>query len=942
MLSDADASGAVKAIAETSLTRLAAASDASERQQVLGRAAQLVREVDAADSPAALLRVLDSSAGRDFGLVNRTPAWSAEALRFARSPQPLALASAGTGSYGAAGVEPATVELAARLAPADLQQWLSALARRDGASPAEIFSRQVPLAQRALLAQGFELATQPDASELQLRATREALLGQATALLGEKGTQVRESVAQVQRLGAAVRSPQFQQLMRGEPDTRSLAAGAGLLALAASASGNDALALDLRRASAQVRAAMSLAEGVSTLTAVGTGGAALAAFGALSGAGGLDALSAGNADAGNAQLMQAIADLTDLVKTEFAKVNTKLDRITDTLDQISTDLRQLGHLQTQTYEAVSQLRGDFARLLVTMGQFEQDLKQRSLDSDEQPCRRYRQGLLPGPLDAHLFFTCLAAYRDWAGTTLAFAPADGSTLDAALVTHLGGTDFRPGEALWRSAGLVARGAEAYLGLPAAHAFTSDDQARRLASGVFSAAGANHYLLWIDRFGAQHVPPVHARLVQEDRLALMLQDLQTQQAYRDALRLPASSRAEVLTRFFDAAGAARTPEQAAALESLSGRYRQAVLDQVLKVVAGTGGAVPRVPAPAAVIVATCEPLAGVFGQSVLDSQRLVQAGLPPNLLHFGLNVQGTTTFTSAQRGLQFTLMNSGLELCLDELRPDQTMTSGRIDGRFLTARVHVRLGKAELCNREAYAEDNRRLVAGPGDPARFEALSQGAVLSAVKQCFGALTEAERANYFGGLLDEVLAEPFPDDTLRLELLAVWGRLLQTQAVRDELASVLEPALARLAFLRAYIALVHPSVWLTDDKLRIALDAGRPESLQVLAEALRCATTLADSYGTQTPATYLTADILLEDARRLCPGANFKAAFQDFTAVAPQQYGLDILRLAQTPLLRTDWGDGKDIDLSASAWLMHRLQHFIERGALPAYWEAVAGSAR
>lgn len=929
-------SGTMQILAGEALAQLASKPVAADRARLFADITTVADQVRRARSPAELLAALDSEIGRRYGLVSKTAAWNPAELRFVNTGAQLGGTNQAVALQAAAN---AARQLQTGLQAAtagDMINLMRALTGDASVEPGRLLASIAPPKQRPVLAAAFELAADGAPNEPRLRDLQQLLLENATEALLARSTDVAQTLRAVRRGNEILRAPDFQRLLGGDRTARSLLAGAQVVQWFGAASGNPQLSADIQRVTTHVKAAMQIHESLQLLAIAGSGGGAvMAAMGVLSGSSVLGGVGGAN---DTAQLMAAIAELTQLVREEFQRVNFKLDRVQDSLDQISTDLRTLGRVQELTLASVDQVRGDLSRLLVTMGQFEIGLKTLVLDVGELPCRPHRMGYNDG-VHRDLFFQCLGTYRRMAVTDVTFSSNLSGDLARDFNAQLSLGGFENGETLWQHAGLIAQGSRDWFGLTGAVEFSTPAQARILASGAYLAGGLNQYLLWVNRFGQSYVPAVHAILVQNDELPRLKQRTEQQGRYREALALPGADTRQRLSDFFSAAAAEpATPEYARARDNLREAMRQATVDFVLRELRGSGSRTGGHAPLGEVEVYLCDESDQRVKNFKVKATPMYDAGMPAAGFYFGNTVRGHTSLASVQAGLVDSAGVDGLDICLNVVSIDERRDRGVVFRRDLSATVSIRLGGKEACPPPAVAASGfhfHGMRLGVAPP--IETVANDVVIKGIKQCFDGWTAQQKDQWYGGLPERYL-DAFGNDPTKLSLLAALASQFARQpALKEDLKIVLADSSARLAFLRAYVALIYPSLWLTQNDLRYWLQAERvPQHADEMIAVFQCAQRVRQSFMTREYQAPDSFDIEAR-AKELCRSRHFVDVFDRFDFEEPERYLRGYVGGLQRLLQNIDWASGRQLDISSDAWLSKRLAHFIEAGNDPAYYQAV-----
>ena len=991
LLTGADPSGALNALAVKSLSELRVATTADQRTEILGAtrdAAKLIRE---AQTPTAMLDMLNSAQGQRFALSTFTRPWQESVGQFAI----MGTGQSAKDSADLRGADPralpkAVLRMTDEATRRDLGPWLQALTGDSSAvTPSQIAARVVPPEQRQLVEVAAN-ALMSVASSGKLTVDQKTL---ADSLLRSASGEVRARIQDINKVrqqasdGAeafdTLRELSLNNLGDKANRAKTVAAVAVIADIAGGLLNDKSIGPQVRRAAAQAQAAMQVVEAVSVLAAVGTGGTAIAAMGALSA---LGAMGTGVEDAAQTQAMlkeiqQAIADLTNLVREEFDKVNSKLDTMSGQLRDISDQLKEQKVMLARTQLELGQLREQLSWVQVSLGWVHASLQESFLTFWDVPCRNIRLDrykLEQGAGSARQkFHDCLGAYRARALVAAALPPQN--AVDEDMLSLLGPQSVNQTLRPFSLYAPIARAAPAFLQIDAKPEFMSGNYAVQLASVTRTVEGMTQYLDWADRYGREYLvsPPdkdgttAHGRLVAQDELASRFAvTLELEEAFRRAHRsLSAADLAKRVRSWVTAA-------ESQTLFSLSERDALSHIPE--PVLRSTGkGLLSAQAGPAATrrfSVAETIPVAGCNGMALPKGlPRVLQwnpgTRIDPVWRSFGVGNEIATVKAQAVRGIDVNVPTAALRVCaeidgvggLDGKEPRKFVVN-----RSLRATIKISFAGAtetttsSTGGREGYCAltESRysfgKLHKAEGvqwldpEPDSFDELLRGLLDQTLdsEACKWARVGPDKSSNLPALLAaQVLNNAHQHEAFQVELLGrLWQEILASpgQALGQDVEAGIKPLMARIAFLRGFLALVYPEAWARDDEMRRILQSdatyqtGSASRQTGLFGLMACGGKLADSVNATAAGT---VSLLSDEHRKKLGecGVSISNGFAWPQALTMGTYGsARLLQVADR--LETHWVEVMDQPTTSErAWLRARLHNFIKNGGGSAYYDRV-----
>lgn len=929
MLAESDATGLNAALVRRAIEVLGANPDAAAKATLFKDVAAVAERARAAQSPAAILTVLDSPEGRRQGLLSRVAPWNPDTVQFGGPEIDLTILRrrllAESVALDAADLDALIGALTGDVTPSRARRAIAALTPPDQRDTVQALIDGV-------------VAGRPDPAAIARASQR--FVDSAAQEAAKRNAELRTLLTRVANPSRELQRSGVGGLMRGDVSTRSLMAGAGLIEGMARTFGNAQLADDIAHAQKQVRSAMQMYEGLKLLKAGLTGGAPMAVFSLLSGSAGFGA---DNESAQTAQLTAAIADLTNIVKTEFAKVNVKLDVIQQTLDDIARELKDVKHIALATQQQINSLQADVRSLLAAMPDFEQSVKQLSINLQETKCAPYRLRQISTAPPESLFFECLSVYRTMAAermTLAGLADGDGSW---SLTRSFPSDDRRPLSEMWPGAWLIAKGASDWLGAGGAARFAVAPMQKNLSSGAFLANGLSQYLDWIERYGA---PYSQSGALQKDAGSLrnLLADANAQDDFRRSLLPPVGQRTSALKKFAESMGAvtANPSDVSAAAGRIKAALDRALLNDVLKArvqnMKKANFVIPAVQVP------VCDGSPITRNLPAMTGAQLLQAGLPENALYFGVANSFEAVPLPGSGG--FSTMNvggygrdvighegGGFYLCAYILAADDIGAhDDRVIDRRVVVQIKLRLNTAQPCDATPYEWhfDSRNTAAKAAAPHQ-DVMISGAVAGAIKRCFAAWSPQTKLDWFGDLPARYL-EDADSDMINGSM---FREIADGHLTLTDIETVVRESSEKLAFLRGYLRFAYPSLdsALTPRISALVFGSRLDTNPKAILDGLTCAgesELLLRQENADRQEFFFRKETLARcRSRRVVLGIAALADFTDFADGRGHRIADEIASV--------DWDAIDSGNVTVSTWVGRRLQNFLENGATKAYWDSL-----
>jgi len=917
LLIASDETGVSRALTQAAIEAIANDPAAADRGALFRDIRTVAQEARDAKNPAEMLAVLNSPAGRRFALTSRVTPWNPSILRFAGSTLDDPGVPGVSDDRALDAMRNALMSGSGPIKQEDLKSLLGAISPDADASAAQVIAAALPPENResaeALIGSIANGQLDPAAVE----KLSQSVVGLATSQLKQRLTELNAEPEERRLFGA----PDYASLMRGENAARSLVASAQLVEIVARQLGNRELGNQLARAQTQVKSAMQIYQGVKLLASASSGGAVLAAFSILSASDGF------GPDTGNAQtaeLLNAIADLTALVTKEFSRVNSKLDAVQSSLDEIGLELKQIKHVQRETLNRVSVLQSDVDSLLLALPDFEQSLKFLVVATEETSCAAYRTGQLQTPPTGDLFYKCLNLYRLMAKERLTLAQLpSGADDDAALISAFPPFDQSTMHERWAKAPLVAFGAAKYLGMNSMLRFAEGQTASRLRSGAFVTRGLESYLDWMQRFGGNLYAA--GSLKPDPALGPLLLDARLQDDFRQSLLPPKGARKKALVDFARSFGkSADDREDRAAAERIRAATLQAITSNVIKAhiaeIKHLG-----IPLPVSIPIGACQD-SSVNTFFSYSAAELIAQGVPEDLTRYAISL-GPASYSIPQTGIDVPL--AGLYACISNL---STSESGSYNGNAIMRRtvadVEVWLGGSQLCSPQHQESSSGKILGTLVSVAKSkEVMEHDAVLENIRKCFEGIGDKDSWM-------TTLAEDYLEDGESGYLAAAIASAVDDQAITaGDVEKVVSGTEARLAFLRGYLLFAYPSTRaLPPPFLQENLYSSRwSHSASEILAGYKCFGDLERARRSLKQ----PLKVELDDPAGACARTPIVVGVRDLLNY--QHYSETIGRVLAMSLSPTDWDSLEEGEISETSWVGDRLQHFLDSGNTAEYWRSL-----
>lgn len=921
LLSERDATGVNKALLDAALPKLARRPNERAKAALLKDISDVAGAARRAEKPAQVLGVLESDAARRLGLVYRTPPWDSTSGSFTgTSTQDRANTMEGAArgeSYRRAdrsvtarllsasnpGVDASTsnalfMAITGATSVPTVEGLSTYLAPRGGGTVRAIL-------QVAGAARGADRAA--------LDAVASGALRESARMIAQRTAEAK-AAADVLRRGDAFQLPRFQSLLRENASADTLVGSARALSAAAAMTGNAALARDIQRIQGTVESGMTMYKGLSLLAGGFSGGTMVAALAVLDGASGLQ-----GSGGGSEEMMNALAELAEFVREQFAVVNQKLDQIQLTLDRIAEDLRQLRAISSATLSSVEETRVLVLRLFSRIDALETNLTSVVVDLSISDCVNYLKLATAVTPDKRTFDDCLRKFVSIAKVNQS-APqlSTGTVLKDLAHTFPAGISGRP-NAAWHNASMIAIAAAQYMELRAAASFAQPSIAQTIVAGRYTLDGVAGFLGLVRRYGRGWIAENHADYVTGFDLPQLLERLELVESFQQALVPDKPERLATLERVAGKLNEADGYPRVA--EAIRGVARTSVLDRLMPELAGL------ITLPAAIPITACTAPHPAPPFSIPTSE-LIAAGVPADVLTFGIVVAGqriAPTWNGSDREVG-NLPRDGFRLCVDALSRPLPFAVGVVIENPIRGTLRVHQHGVKLLE-FPYA----RSRGGGG----WDNTHKDVILEALRQHFATTERREESRR--AVADAFLASDLP--AMRMAIAGAYHELLQQPDVSRTLETAFETTVGLHALLRGYFVIAYPGLYAVHDRLRSALEgsnAHRLPDIESVKGALLCARlTYLELVRAQKDVTDDRAH-LLSVFRKYCPrdqdGLLDNLRLTDMARIFEpvQARFLEILR-------STAWDTASDLDMPSTAWASSRLRQFIENGANSAFWAAV-----
>ena len=353
---------------------------------------------------------------------------------------------------------------------------------------------------------------------IQLSDVREKVMGDVVTLLTDRSAELKRGFdiyKGVQSVAGLAKSKELDQLQHGSVSAQGVRATAMLINALTDVPGlvDPGSVNDIKNMANVVTAGVQLYQALGPVIALGSGGTFPAAMAILSVAGPLSGLGAEPPD-NSAKVLEAMANLTALVRREFSRVNAKLDKISDQLSAIEDSLTEIkvavGNVHKDVKEALERIKTVQADLPILF-QSQAEMEKRLKDSIKATSKLWNEcnsqlkyKIFSPPKTVDEFINCVEMYADLAKQSDAPVPELHGTTRAQRISE----SFWASKASTMSADkrsayyhFVADAAYKEFDLKVMGRFAEEPYRTDLASAYSSSVSVDQFLRYARKFGAR---------------------------------------------------------------------------------------------------------------------------------------------------------------------------------------------------------------------------------------------------------------------------------------------------------------------------------------------------------------------------------------------------------------------------------------------------------
>ncbi|MCC8427528.1 hypothetical protein LJ725_01015 [Reyranella aquatilis] len=915
LVAERDASRVTAALVEVGASMLKTASSPAERERVLADIRTAHAEAETAATPAKLLEVIEAKSGQFLSLSYRTSQWDATVQRFAATRK--------LSNVEASGISARALIASLRdaaLSPRDLNQLLNAATGTAGTPTAETIA--------SFIADGGTRDAVVKLLKME-HPDRATLASLGSALVGETTARNRNLVDLIR----AGRTPgayspltiDFRELRSRQATADSIVSRARTLAAMASLLGEPA-GRDAAKVATAVESGMAIYNAASLFAAGSTSGGVITAMAIMGAAGGLS-----SGDNGSAALMQAIAELTSLVRQEFKRLNQRLDRIDDALERIEKELADQRRLSSETLRIAEETNARVLQLSARVDRLEANVIATISKFATAECLNFVS--LPRKPSQDQFENCARLFQMYATQTLeAVAVEDGPLLDQRLGVSFPFGTWQSSDALWQGAGLIASKAARLLDLHSAAKYAERSRRNELAAQHLLVQGTNLLLLLAQRHGSEWFMRYHDQYVTSfDLRDDLLTRLEAVESFQKSLLPERGKRLDTTLKVVDALQAAGGYEQLTRL--IKAQSEEAVRRYLLPEL--VGALEWKEDDKHRLIVNGCENRDSTYPILTFANVLTTRLPLEVAILGFVSRDELLQPYIKGTQTVPTTIPKGGLRICAKDVVENTSLGWTPPIRHLVSGKLQVHQHGVQLLQSNGKGE----IPYGSSDYVSFE--SRGSSVVHHRLVTGILEDFFKRDKAADRAYQAVVDAFVqsrDLGVRLAVAHAHRTLLSNDDfARRQLHTAFDMIHALHGFLRGYLPLAYPALYAAHDELRGFLESGPDVRLLDAAsysEALRC----ADAVYLDVFPKGISEDDMKRAAENIFRHNEcriFSNFLQDFSLGDLAAYLAPSLERFREVLRNADLDSAGDTTISNTAWPAARLRALIRNGGDPTFWK-------